>query len=121
MGAKLIAPRASIVVSTDSMITGPARPEVGRRRGLGGRGARVDPDLFSPPLAPQGGEVDRPAGVHRGEHGLDDPRTSATGGGAAGGFGSWGGAALAPPTLSARLGRFSIRPATPCRKRSTRT
>src|SRR5438046_1137706 len=33
MGAKLIAPRASIVVSTDSMITGPARPEAARRRG----------------------------------------------------------------------------------------
>src|SRR2546428_694767 len=39
MGAKLIAPRVSIVVSTDSMITGPARPEVERRRGLGDRGA----------------------------------------------------------------------------------
>src|SRR5207247_1996000 len=37
MGAKLIAPRASIVVSTDSMITGPARPEVERRRGPGER------------------------------------------------------------------------------------
>src|SRR5438477_500274 len=99
MGAKLIAPRASIVVSTDSMITGPARPEVARRRGLGVRGARHLRSRWS--------------GDHRVRAHHDDHRTSATGGGAAAGFGSSGGAALAPPTPSARLDRFSIRPATP--------
>src|SRR6266550_352343 len=49
MGAKLIAPRVSIVVSTDSMITGPARPEVERRRGLGVRGARRSRPRRRPP------------------------------------------------------------------------
>src|ERR1044071_9776807 len=72
MGAKLIAPRASIVVSTDSMITGPARPE-GKR--LGGRGARA-PDAVRPArqiLDPRRDAVQEPVdeGVAiLGEHGL---------------------------------------------------
>src|SRR5207249_10519556 len=54
------------------------RLEVLKRRGLE---ERLDHDLFFSPLDTHGGEVDRPASVHRGEHGLDDHRTSATGGG----------------------------------------